>query len=97
MPPTPHPGLQEVLRSPAIWRGRALAQEQQRQTDKSIAPGFATRAAGLPEYTAISTTGPAHAPLFVVRVRALGREAEGMGESKRVAETAAAENWLAGT
>ena len=54
------------------------------------------RAAGLPEYTAISTTGPAHAPLFVVRVRALGREAEGMGESKRVAETAAAENWLAG-
>lgn len=54
------------------------------------------RGAGLPEYEAVSTTGPAHAPLFVVRVRAMGREAEGMGESKRVAETTAAENWLAG-
>jgi cell division inhibitor SulA len=49
LPPTPHPGLQEVLRSPAIWRGRALAQEQQRQADKSIATGFATLDASLPD------------------------------------------------
>ena len=54
------------------------------------------RGAGLPEYEAVSTTGPAHQPLFVVRVRAMGREAEGVGETKRVAETAAAEAWLAG-
>lgn len=52
------------------------------------------RGAGLPVYEAVSTTGPAHAPLFVVRVTAMGRSAEGMGESKRAAETAAAENWL---
>ncbi len=54
------------------------------------------RGAGLPEYAAVSTTGPAHQPLFVVRVRAMDREAEGVGETKRVAETAAAEAWLAG-
>ena len=52
--------------------------------------------AGLPDYAPVSTTGPAHQPRFVVRVRALGREAQGVGETKRVAETAAAEAWLAG-
>jgi ribonuclease III len=54
------------------------------------------RGQGLPHYEAVSTTGPAHAPHFVVRVRAMGREAEGVGESKRAAETAAAEKWLEG-
>jgi ribonuclease-3 len=52
------------------------------------------RGAGLPIYESLSTTGPAHAPIFEVRVTALGRSADGMGESKRAAETAAAENWL---
>lgn len=52
------------------------------------------RGAGLPVYEAVSSTGPAHAPLFVVRVTAMGRGAEGAGESKRAAETAAAGNWL---
>ena len=51
---------------------------------------------GLPEYRLLSQAGPAHAPVFVVAVSAAGREAEGMGETKRVAELAAAENWLAG-
>ncbi|MCW8085252.1 ribonuclease III [Sabulicella glaciei] len=51
---------------------------------------------GLPEYRLASTAGPPHAPVFVVSVRAAGREAEGMGESKRAAESAAAENWLKG-
>ncbi|MCS6891689.1 MAG: ribonuclease III [Rhodovarius sp.] len=54
------------------------------------------RGQGLPVYEQVSVTGPAHAPVFVVRVRAMGREAEGRGETKRAAETAAAENWLAG-
>ncbi|WP_160120772.1 ribonuclease III [Rhodovarius lipocyclicus] len=53
------------------------------------------RGAGLPVYELLSTTGPAHAPVFVVRVRAMGREAEGMGDTKRAAESAAAEAWLA--
>ena len=51
---------------------------------------------GLPEYRLVSQAGPAHAPVFVVAVSAAGREAEGMGESKRAAELAAAENWLSG-
>jgi ribonuclease III len=54
------------------------------------------RGLGLPDYRAVSTTGPSHQPVFVVAVTAAGREAEGMGESKRVAEQAAAEAWLAG-
>jgi len=51
---------------------------------------------GLPEYRLVSQAGPAHQPVFVVAVTAAGREAEGMGDSKRAAELAAAENWLAG-
>jgi ribonuclease III len=54
------------------------------------------RGLGLPEYWAVSTTGPSHAPLFVVQVTAAGRSAEGMGENKRAAEQAAAEAWLLG-
>jgi ribonuclease-3 len=33
--------------------------------------------------------------VFLVRVRAAGREAEGQGENKRAAEQAAAAAWLA--
>ena len=54
------------------------------------------RGLGLPEYRTISASGPAHQPVFVVAVGAAGREAEGMGETKRTAEQAAAEAWLAG-
>lgn len=54
------------------------------------------RGLGLPEYAMLSTSGPSHAPVFVVRVTAAGRSAEGMGESKRAAEQAAAEAWLSG-
>ena len=51
--------------------------------------------AGLPEYTLVSAEGPAHAPLFVVRVTARGVSAEGQGGTRRAAENAAAEAWLA--
>lgn len=53
------------------------------------------RAQGLPQYRVVSSAGPSHAPLFVVAVLAGGREAEGAGDSKRAAELAAAEAWLA--
>ncbi|WP_270935395.1 ribonuclease III [Falsiroseomonas oryzae] len=48
------------------------------------------RGLGLPEYMLVSSIGPSHSPLFVVRVLAAGQHAEGSGESKRVAEQAAA-------
>lgn len=54
------------------------------------------RGQGLPEYRLVSASGPPHQPVFVVAVAAAGREAEGCGESKRGAEQAAAEAWLAG-
>jgi len=53
------------------------------------------RGLGLPDYRHQSVTGPSHAPVFVVTVLAAGRTAQGMGESKRAAEQAAAESWLA--
>ncbi len=49
----------------------------------------------LPAYVLVSSSGPSHNPIFVVRVAAAGQEAEGMGESKRAAEQAAAEGLLA--
>lgn len=50
----------------------------------------------LPQYRLVSAAGPAHQPSFVVAVRGAGREAEGMADSKRAAEQAAAAAWLAG-
>jgi ribonuclease-3 len=54
------------------------------------------RGLGLPEYMPVSTTGPSHNPVFVVRVLAAGQAAEGTGENKRAAEQAAAAQLLAG-
>jgi ribonuclease-3 len=53
------------------------------------------RGLGLPEYGLVSATGPSHAPIFTVRVLAAGREAEGVGETKRAAEQVAAARLLA--
>ena len=52
------------------------------------------RGLGLPEYITVSTSGPPHAPVFLVRAVAAGREAEATGENKRAAEQAAAEQLL---
>ena len=49
----------------------------------------------LPEYRTVSAIGPAHQPVFVVSVSAAGRDAEGVGDTRRAAEQAAAEAWLA--
>ncbi|WP_137177667.1 ribonuclease III [Roseomonas sp. AR75] len=53
------------------------------------------RGLGLPEYLLVSTTGPSHNPVFVVRALAAGRDAEGTGENKRAAEQQAAAKLLA--
>jgi ribonuclease-3 len=54
------------------------------------------RGLGLPVYGLVHSSGPAHAPRFVISVLAAGREAAGEGDSKRAAEQAAAEAWLRG-
>jgi ribonuclease-3 len=54
------------------------------------------RTQALPVYSLVSQAGPSHRPVFVVAVEAEGRRAEGIGDSKRAAEQAAAEAWLAG-
>ncbi len=53
------------------------------------------RGRGLPVYTVVSASGPAHAPAFVVQVLADGRTAEGLAETRRGAEQRAAEAWFA--
>jgi ribonuclease-3 len=52
------------------------------------------RGLGLPDYVLVSTSGPSHQPVFVVRVLAAGLDAEGTGENKRAAEQAAAARLL---
>jgi ribonuclease-3 len=49
----------------------------------------------LPEYVVTSTTGPSHAPVFVVEVKVEGLEPkQGTGSSKRAAEQEAAKQML---
>ncbi|MBO1074440.1 ribonuclease III [Roseomonas marmotae] len=79
------------------WAGHIEADPTPPMSAKSRLQEYTLgRAEGLPEYRLVSTTGPSHMPVFVVAVHAGGREAEGRGESKRAAEQAAAEAWLAG-
>ena len=48
----------------------------------------------LPAYRVVSSTGPSHAPHFVVEVTAWGKTGTGAGGTKRVAERAAASDLL---
>lgn len=48
----------------------------------------------LPHYELLSEKGPSHAPVFCVKVTALGRSGHGEARSKRAAETAAAVDLL---
>jgi ribonuclease-3 len=54
------------------------------------------RGHALPVYALVSAEGPPHAPVFIVSVTAAGRQAQGSGATRRAAELAAAEAWLAG-
>jgi ribonuclease-3 len=53
------------------------------------------RGVGLPAYRTVATAGPSHQPVFTVAVSAEGRTAAGVGDTRRAAEQAAAEAWLA--
>lgn len=57
---------------------------------------LAARGLPPPEYRVVSHAGPDHQPVFVVAVAAMGRDAEGIGDTKRAAEQAAAEAWMRG-
>jgi len=41
--------LQEVLRNPAVWRARELAQEQEQRTDRTLGTGFSSLDLALPD------------------------------------------------
>jgi ribonuclease-3 len=74
------------------WRGRLAEPEGGRRDPKTLLQELAqARRLGMPAYTEISRSGPAHRMRFViaVEVEALGA-AEGEGASKREAEQTAA-------
>ncbi len=49
------------------------------------------RGLGLPGYTVVSTEGPAHAPLFTIRLTLPGQEpTQGEGANRKMAERRAA-------
>jgi ribonuclease-3 len=78
------------------WEGAVEAQRRPPSSAKNRLQEWTLgRGLGLPEYRHLGAEGPPHAPRFVVLVRAAGREARGCGETKRAAEAAAAEAWLA--
>ena len=52
------------------------------------------RGIALPDYQVASSTGPSHAPHFVVTVSGLGKTGTGSGSTKRMAERAAAADLL---
>lgn len=75
----------------ARWQDAVTRQLAPPQDPKTALQEFLlARAQGLPEYVLHSTQGPPHAPQFVVIARALGKQAEGTGSSKRAAERQAA-------
>lgn len=87
LPPIPHPGLQDVLRNPSIWRARALAQEQQQRQDKSVATSFAALDASLPDggwplgaltELLVNTTGVGELSLLLPALRSICAQGRGI-------------------
>jgi ribonuclease-3 len=73
----------------------AAGAEAPRDPKSALQEWTMARGLGLPEYTVIATTGPAHAPCFRVRVACAGRAAEAEAGVKQSAEKAAAAALLA--
>ena len=80
-----------------LWTPRMLAPRRALRDFKSMLQEWAHRKGELePAYEEVDRSGPAHAPRFVVAVTLAGHApAEGVGSSKRVAEQAAAEAFMA--
>jgi len=78
------------------WGGRFTADAEPRRDAKTAIQEWAqARALAAPRYEEVARSGPAHAPLFVMRVVLQGFEPEtGEATSKRAAEQAAARAFL---
>ncbi len=61
-----------------------------RDAKTSLQEWSQARSLGLPVYTVLSQSGPAHDPKFVIRASIGGKESLGEGSSKRIAEQMAA-------
>lgn len=73
----------------------ALPREAPRDAKSALQEWTLGRGLGLPDYTLVSSTGPAHAPTFRVRAACAGQSAEAQAGVKQAAEKAAAAALLA--
>ena len=79
----------------AAWMDAIVAQTLPPKDPKtSLQEWLLGRGMQLPSYVVESSSGPSHAPVFVIKVSALGRSGLGSAGSKRVAESAAAAELL---
>jgi ribonuclease III len=78
------------------WGDRLTADDEPRRDAKTAVQEWAqARGLAAPRYEEIARSGPAHAPLFVIRMNVPGHEPEtGEASSKRAAEQAAAQAFL---
>lgn len=89
------PGARAFVRRE--WQAALEADRRPPMSAKSrLQEWLAGRGMAAPEYRLVSAEGPPHNPVFVVIVGAGGRDAEGVGETKRAAEQVAAEAWMQG-
>jgi ribonuclease III len=79
-----------------LWQQRMMAPRRNLRDGKTALQEWAqARALPIPNYTEGSRTGPAHSPVFEINVEVQGYlPAQAQGTSKRLAEQAAAEQFL---
>ncbi|MCR4917451.1 MAG: ribonuclease III [Alphaproteobacteria bacterium] len=79
-----------------IWRDLAAMNKQAPKDSKTALQEFVQKhtGGGLPVYECVGTAGATHSPVFTVSVAAMGKNATGVGTSKKNAEIAAAAELL---
>ncbi|WP_052045812.1 ribonuclease III [Candidatus Paracaedibacter symbiosus] len=74
-----------------LWQPKIKSTKKPPKDHKSALQEWSQKLGyGVPEYTVIEMSGPAHAPHFVMQVKVQNLEAQATGASKRVAEQEAA-------
>ena len=73
---------------------RLMPENNQRMDYKTILQEYVQAQKGTVSYTVVKETGPDHEKQFEVEVKALGKEAIGKGQSKKIASIEAAYNYI---
>lgn len=74
-----------------LWESRINSPKKPPKDDKSSLQEWSQKFGfGVPEYTVLDMSGPAHAPHFIIEVKVQNHRATAEGASKRIAEQEAA-------